>query len=100
MLHVPLYIELFDRSHLVHHLLGPMSPEDGTRLWSYSVQGTISIPENNAYAGPAETLSFCYREEPDVCSIFVTVLAKARERSVELCSVAQEKCGQMTQLHL
>jgi len=87
---VPLYIELFDCSHLVHQLLGPMSPEDETRLWSYSAQGTVNILENNAYAGPAETLSFCYREEPDVCSIFVTVFAKARERSVDLSSAVQE----------
>jgi hypothetical protein len=37
--------------------------------------------------GLAETLSFCYHEEPDICSIFITIFATALERSVDLSSI-------------
>jgi hypothetical protein len=90
MLHVPPHTEPFDRSHLVYQLLRPMSPEDETRLWSYGVQGIVNLLENNTHAGLAETLSFCYHEEPDIRSIFITIFAKALERSVDLSSAVQE----------
>lgn len=63
-----------------------MSPEDETRLWDYSVQGIVNLLENNTSAGLAEALSFCYHEEPDIRSIFITIFAKALERAVDLSS--------------
>lgn len=67
-----------------------MAPDDETRLWDYSVKGIVNLLENNTTAGLAEALSFCYHEEPDIRSIFVTIFAKALERSVELSSADPE----------
>lgn len=63
-----------------------MPPGDETRLWDYSVQGIANLLENNTTAGLAEALSFCYHEEPDIRSIFISIFTKALKRSVNLSS--------------
>lgn len=63
-----------------------MPPADETRLWDYSVQGIVNLLENNTTAGLAEALSFCYHEEPDIRSIFMSIFTKALQRSVDLSS--------------
>ncbi len=95
MFYVALCAAQFDISpRLAYQLLAPMSPEDETRLWDYSVQGIVNLLENNTHAGLAEALSFCYHEEPDIRSIFITIFGKALERSVKLSSAKQENVGE------
>ena len=61
-----------------------MSPEDNVTLWEYTVQALTNLLKNNADAGLAISLSFCYHEEPAIRAVFTTIFTNIVKDGITL----------------
>ncbi|KAF8324598.1 uncharacterized protein EI90DRAFT_3157325 [Cantharellus anzutake] len=59
------------------HLSKPMSDQDHSRLWEYSVQGINNLLQANMRAGLAHCLRLSYHEDARVRALFLTMFTKA-----------------------
>ncbi|KAF8300138.1 hypothetical protein DL93DRAFT_2173457 [Clavulina sp. PMI_390] len=69
-------------------LLNPIPADYETSLWAHSVEGITNLLRNNTVAGLSEALSFCYHEEPEIRSIFITIFARAIQNRMDLSSTS------------
>jgi hypothetical protein len=63
-----------------------MSREDNAVLWTACSQSITNLLRNNADAGLAISLGFCYHEEYAIRELFISVFTNALNERVDLLS--------------